>query len=119
MKPITPGYLYELNKRDNSEVTQLQFVERVPEGRSSIVAASADGKIVKENKTPRAMTTKVNGVTTEEVLAACLHRLIHLQHTLGHVDTFLAAHHLELAITHLNNRTQDRMTRGVEGTAKS
>lgn len=115
MKPLIPGYKYELAHRDGAAATVLQFVERKPEAKS-IIAASADGRT--KTEAPRKMETVVDGVTTEEVIAALLHRTIHLQALLPSVDNLLVAHHLELALTCLANRTNDRTKRGVEGTAQ-
>lgn len=104
MNPITPGYKYDLANRGGSGIQVLQFEQREP---SQFVTNG-----------PRALTTVEDGTTTEEVLAALLHRTIHLNQLLPCPDNFLIAHHLELALTLLNNRTADRMKRGVEGTAQ-
>lgn len=113
MNPKIPGYVYELANHGGAGQQTLAFVQRRPEASPVLLNAQ------KENlQKPAPMATVIEGTTNEEVLAALLHRLIHLNQLLPCTENFLAAHHIELALTTLNNRTQDRLKRGVEGTAQ-
>jgi|SRR6266850_727029 len=110
MNPIVPGFVYELANHGGTGVQRLSFVQRLPE-KKLILTKDAKNEF-------RKMETVNEGTTTEEVLAALLQRIIHLQHLLPCSDNFLVAHHIELALTLLTNRTTDRVKRGVEGTAQ-
>lgn len=108
MNPITPGYKYELADHSGATAQTLSFVERRPSGSRILIKRDTHAK----------METVIDGTTTEEVLAALLHRMIHLNELLPCNDNAFVAHHLELALTLLNNRTADRTKRGVEGTTE-
>lgn len=56
------------------------------------------------------------GTTLEEVLAACNNRLRHLNGILASRYNEEAIIHISKAIQSLNERTQDRLHRNVEGT---
>lgn len=60
--------------------------------------------------------TKINGVTNEEVLAVLIHRMKKLDKKFPCVENRMAIGNLEGALVWLNLRTQDRVSRSVEGT---
>ncbi len=107
MKCTKLGTEYTLENRDNPANTQLlTFIDRQP------------SKLTRGKNTPAPMTTNADGITLEELLTVALDRTIFLDRRLPCTENVLVAHHLELALTLLNNRTQDRVARGVEGTAQ-
>jgi len=110
IQPLISGFKYELANFSGTGVQTLSFVQRLPE-KKLILTKDAKNEF-------RKMETVQDGTTNEEVLAMLLQRLIHLNHLLPCSENFLAAHHIELALTILTNRTADRVKRGVEGTAQ-
>lgn len=59
----------------------------------------------------------VNGVTTEALLAALIHRTQHLNSLFPCRENSLAITNMEQALMWLEKRTRDRKARGVEGTS--
>lgn len=57
-----------------------------------------------------------NGLQVEEALRQCVDRLNEYQSELPCRENAIAITHIETAILWLNKRTQDRVSRGVEGT---
>lgn len=57
-----------------------------------------------------------NGLQVEEALQQCVDRLNKYQSELPCRENAVAITHIETAILWLNKRTQDRLSRGVEGT---
>lgn len=57
-----------------------------------------------------------NGLQIEEALQQCVDRLNTYQSELPCRENAVAITHIETAILWLNKRTQDRLSRGVEGT---
>lgn len=58
-----------------------------------------------------------NGISNESVISVVADRLRGFQNgPHACTENALALHHLEMAMTHLQVRTQDRVSRGVEGT---
>lgn len=57
-----------------------------------------------------------NGLYVEEALQQCVDRLNKYQSELPCRENAVAITHIETAILWLNRRTQDRLSRGVEGT---
>jgi hypothetical protein len=106
MKVLTSGYRYALPNRENPDYAQeLQFVQKEPSK-------------LQVGEGPRSLVTVTDGTTNEEVLGMLLNRLMFLYQQLPDINTMLAAHHVELALTSLHNRSADRQARGVEGTAQ-
>lgn len=67
---------------------------------------------------------KIDGVTNEEVLRVLIHRLKYLNEEwqggkFQCKENDVAIYHLEEALTRLEERTKNRIERGVEGTHKS
>lgn len=58
-----------------------------------------------------------NGVTMEHLLAVCAHRLVAFQAgQFANVENAMALRHIQAAILSLNDRTIDRVNRGVKNT---
>lgn len=58
----------------------------------------------------------INGLQIEEALQQCVDRLNKYQSELPCRENAIAITHMETAILWLDKRTQDRLSRGVEGT---
>ena len=56
-----------------------------------------------------------NGTTLEEMLRVCLERLTYLNSCFSCEDNNVAIEAIKIAQTRLNDRTKDRVARGVEG----
>lgn len=99
MKILTPGHKYELANFDNPqrEGQVIQFIE-------------------KEGGPATQLTLINDGTTNEEVLSMLLDRLIFLNGKLPSWQTGIAIAKIEEALEYLNKRTEDRRSRGVEGT---
>lgn len=102
MKVITVGHKYELSNFENKEAQGqvIQFIEKEP---------------VAEGSTE--LRTVNDGTTNEEVLVVLLDRLQALYAKFPSRETALAITKLEEGLMWLNRRTQNRITRGVEGKA--
>jgi len=100
MKILRPGHRYELEsfEPDPDALGQiLQFIEKMP---------TETGEF----------KTVCNGTTNEEVLRVLIDRLQSLNKKLPSRQTSIAITKCEEALMWLNNRTQERKARGVEGT---
>jgi hypothetical protein len=109
MQVITPGHKYFLANLENPDKGQvIQFIEKTVEQPSIISSRKQEPKFVTVN----------DGTTNEEVLAMLFDRLEALNAKVPNGYTFLAAHHVSLALNVLQQRTAERQARGVEGTPK-
>jgi hypothetical protein len=98
MKVLVTGHGYELSNFEDSSTTQnLQFIHKV----------DASGLVLIQD-----------GKTNEEVLKVLMDRLHHLQRVNPCRENAIVITKLEEALMWLNKRTQDRIDREVEGTAK-
>ncbi len=102
MKAITEGHLYEL---DNFEYKanpgqRLQFIEKTPVAEGSIE-----------------LRTVNDGTTNEEVIKMLIDRLQSLGKKFASRENALAITKLEEALMWLEQRTKNRVARGVEGKA--
>src|SRR5215469_15893791 len=110
MQVVTPGHKYILNNLEDRKSGQtLQFIEKKAEESKIKTKAGAPAA-------PPRFVTVNDGTTNEEVLFMMLDRLQVLYNKLPSIQTLLAAHHVECAINLLQQRTKERMERGVEGT---
>lgn len=96
MKIITPGHEYELDNFEGGDRQPLSFIHKVSKGES--------------------LVTVKNGTTNEEVLAVLIDRLNFLHLKLPSRQSAIAITKLQEALMWLQNRTQERIARGVEGT---
>jgi len=104
MRAITPGHFYALkNFEGGNEAQSLQFIEKE-------TGMATTG--------PIELTTIHDGTTNEEVLLMLIDRLKFLGDRLPSRETSIAITKCEEALLWLNKRTNDRVTRGVEGTHK-
>jgi hypothetical protein len=102
MKVLTPGHKYKLSFFNNPDVgTTIQFIEKI--------SSDGDGKLKTVN----------DGTTNEEVLAMLVDRLKFLGEKLPSRENSIAVTKCEEALLWLNKRTQERKSRGVEGTHKA
>ena len=62
------------------------------------------------------LDNRKNGLQVEEALQQCVDRLNEYQSELPCRENAVAITHIETAILWLNKCTQDRLSRGVEGT---
>lgn len=100
MRAITPGHLYALkNFESGAESQTLQFIEK-----RSVTIPGAP------------LETVHDGTTNEEVLEMLIDRLKFLSNELPSRQTSLAITKCEEALFWLNDRTEKRKARGVEGT---
>jgi hypothetical protein len=103
MKVIDPGHTYELtNAVDHTKNTTLRFLKKEPKANN-----------------PDELKLIHDGITTEEVLGAVSDRVNHLHSMLPDEYTRTAIFHVGQAIAVLNERTNQRKKRGVEGTPKA
>lgn len=94
------GHHYELDNFENGS-QPLQFIEkeqREPEG---------------------ALETLHDGTTNEAVLGMMVHRLEFLNEKMPSVHNLEAINHVKKALRALEERTQEREERGVEGTSQA
>lgn len=96
MKVLNDGYTYELNSHNGSEPQVLQFVHNKREGDSFVLLK--------------------DGTTNEEVLAVLINRMNYLQNLAACWQNAEAIMHLGEALRLMNDRTDERKRRGVEGT---
>lgn len=111
MKILIPGHRYVLNHFENPEFGQtIQFIqkERVPAG------VGADGVAH-----PEQLVTISDGTTNEEVLKMLIDRMENLNAKIPNPFTTDAIQHCSMALKRLEERTAERMARGVEGTHKA
>ena len=103
MKVLVTGHGYELSNFEDSSTTQnLQFIHKVIDKTDTLVLIS-------------------DGTTNEEVLKVLIDRLQYLQRVnpcRPCRENAIVITKLEEALMWLNKRTQDRIDREVEGTAK-
>jgi hypothetical protein len=99
MKTITDGHKYELENFENKDQPgqTIQFIEKV-----------------KKDGTDELITVN-DGTTNEEVLQVLINRLNYLNGKFPCRENSIAVTHIETALLWLNKRTQDRISRGVEG----
>lgn len=101
MKVLKPGYAYRLaNFEIPDEGQTIRFIDKAP------------------NKETGKFETVYDGTTNEEVLEMLIDRLTFLDHIMQHENNKVAIVLLKTALQALNERTADRESRGVEGTAK-
>lgn len=91
------GHCYELQNFESDTFQTLQFVK----------------KEVKENSTE--LETVVIGTTNEEVLKVLINRLQFLQGKFPCRENAIVITKLEESLMWLEKRTEDRISRGVEG----
>lgn len=104
MEVLREGHRYKLANfeptwEDGSYPEQvIQFIEKVSkeEGFSELV-------------------TLHNGTTNEEVLKVLIDRLRYLNNKFPCIENKLAIANLQIALFHLEERTKERLKRGVEG----
>lgn len=99
MKTITPGHKYELANFDTPEAPgqQLQFIEKAYAGYGPLKTVN-------------------DGTTNEEVLRVLIDRLRVMGNKVASRENSIAITKCEEALMWLEKRTQDRKSRGVEGT---
>ncbi len=104
MKSLNNGHLYELENFENKDAIgqMIQFIEKVPAGTNS-----------------NSLITVHDGTTNEEVLKMIIDRMICLQGKFPCDENAHVIHLLTAALYVLEKRTQDRVTRKVEGTNKA
>ena len=102
MKTMIPGHRYEL----------ANMVENLPELNQRLQF------IQKEADEAGVFRTVNDGTTNEEVLAVLIDRLQFLQAKAPCRENAIVITKLEESLMWLNKRTADRVSRGVEGTAK-
>lgn len=98
MKTIRDGHRYELENHQNKEQPGqiIQFIEKEPDGTGQFV-------VVKD------------GTTNEEVLKVLIDRMTFLYNKLPSIETHRAINCCREALMKLDERTQKRVSRGVEG----
>jgi hypothetical protein len=112
----SPGRRYALqNKGDQTKTQTLTFafkdVSRL-EGEKKLIVPGAPQQ---PTEVPKLFLVE-DGTTPEEVLRAVIDYLACHGSRLPCNETLLAGHHCQIALGILNNRTEDRTARGVEGT---
>lgn len=100
---VGDGHLYELENFDQKTAPgqTLKFIEKVP--------------VVDEANNPAGLKTVMDGTTNEDVLKVLIHRLGVLGAKFPCRENSLAVTKLEEALMWLNQRTANRVARGVEG----
>jgi len=99
MKVLTQGHLYSLDGFENPNNTQrVQFIHKE-----------------KSTTTESDLVTISDGTTNEEVLAMMLNRMSFLQDKFPCEENAEAIEGIQKAISALERRTADRVSRGVEG----
>jgi hypothetical protein len=103
VKVITEGHKYELENHEARFTPGqiIQFIEKTPTGENG------------------ALVTVNDGTTNEEVLKVLINRLTVLGFRVPSRETSTAITKLEEALMWLEKRTANRVSRGVEGTAKA
>lgn len=96
MKVLNDGHTYELDSFEGSEPQVLQFIHKQKQGDE--------------------LVTLKDGTTNEEVLAVLINRLNYLQGLASCRQNAIALTKLQEALFWLNDRTEERKRRGVEGT---
>lgn len=100
MKVIIAGHEYEVSSQDGKKVMgTIFFIQKKPNAKGVL-------ELVK------------NGTTTEEVLKVLIDRVEHLDTKVPSKENKAAIKSLKNALTNLENRTADRIKRGVVGTNK-
>jgi hypothetical protein len=98
MQEIIPGHRYELaNHEGVAPPQQLQFIQKEP------------------GENPGELVTIRDGTTNEEVLRMLIHRLKFLQNAFPCRENAIVITHLETGLLWLEERTKNRVARGVEG----
>lgn len=92
MKVIEEGHIYQLESYEGMINQELKFISK------------KDGLIVHD------------GTTNEEVVKVLIDRITTLQNNLPCIENVLAVMYLEYVLECLDDRTQDRKERNVEGT---
>lgn len=90
MRIITPGHDYEVNDTQGNPCNTLNFVNK------------QNGQ-------------NLDGTTSEEVIDVMIDRLNFLNNLFPCNENGIALHHLTMARKALDDRTADRIRRGVEG----
>jgi hypothetical protein len=98
MRTLVAGHRYHLANVEGSKSQILQFIHKEPryEGATE-------------------MMTLDDGTTNEEVLRVLINRMEFLQQRFPCSENLGAIDHLRGALTLLERRTADRLSRGVEG----
>jgi hypothetical protein len=102
---VADGHLYELDNFENPiDVPKqtLQFIEKKPAG---------------DGFPNSSMITVAEGTTNEEVLSVLIHRIQTLNFKFPCRENSIVVTKLQEALMWLNFRTQNRISRGVEGKA--
>jgi hypothetical protein len=100
MEIMVEGHTYKLECFEGGYPQVLQFIRKV------------------EGKERGSLVTLVDGTTNEEVLTVLIDRLNYLNQKLPSRQTAIAITKCQEALFWLQNRTVDRVYRGVEGTHK-
>ena len=98
MQVIVPGHLYLLKNFEDDTTQPLQFIHKEP-----------------HPENPTNLMTVQNGTTNEELLAVLINRMKGLNDKFPCRQNALAITKLEEALFWLNNRTEERKARNVEG----
>jgi hypothetical protein len=109
MKIITEGHKYELESFEGRNPQVIQFIEKV----SAEEYQSLNPFAVVNNGTQ--LYTINDGTTNEELLAVLIDRLTFLNNKFPCRQNALAITKLQEAEFWLENRTKERLKRGVEG----
>jgi hypothetical protein len=102
------SHLYSITGLDSTSNTSDPFVKRYGKGADHSTILFQNGPIKEFG---------VNGITHEALLAILIDRLKGFQSgPYKNQDNSYAQYHLEQALAFLQNRTRERIARGVEGT---
>jgi hypothetical protein len=95
---VDPGHVYDLHNMEEG-VQQISFIK-------------------KEKDEDDELKTVQNGTTNEAVIQVLIHRVKNLNELLPSEHNGRVIAYLESALDELEQRTSDRVERGVEGTSK-
>ena len=100
MKIITPGHRYVLDGFEKPDENRqiLQFIHKES-----------------DKSDPTKLVTLSDGTTNEEVISALIDRLKYLDEKFPCRENYLAIKGMQMALDSLEERTRNRLNRGVEG----
>jgi len=108
MKVLKEGHKYQLNGFENIENTQeIQFIEKVRRCEAPMMSP--------KDSDPNELIVLNDGTTNEEVLKMLIDRMYFLQNKFSCRENSIVITKLEESLMWLNKRTEDRITRNVEG----